>query len=188
MLEQSFHSVGLNQLLASVNVPKGSFYHYFKSKEELGVELVRQFAANDNAQRRKILTDQSLEENPIQRLFVLWASVIDKLQESGGKCPCLLQKLGNEVANYSDAMREELAKGFRDAIGIFQLPLDEAVEKGLLPAEMDTAAEASFIIDFWAGAHQRAIISRDPQPLLDALELFRARLLTHPKLDPTPAR
>ena len=39
MLERSFHSVGLNQILASVKVPKGSFYHYFESKEQFGVEI-----------------------------------------------------------------------------------------------------------------------------------------------------
>ena len=35
MLEKSFHSVGLNEILTTVNVPKGSFYHHFASRSSL---------------------------------------------------------------------------------------------------------------------------------------------------------
>ncbi len=176
MLEESFHSVGLNQILSAVKVPKGSFYHYFRSKEELGVEMIRYFSQADNGMRRRMLLGAATEENPIQRLLIVFNFAIGKFQESGGKCPCLLQKLAAEVSNFSDAMREELAKGFSDAIEIFKMTLDEAVEKKLLPENFDTAAEAQFILDHWAGSQQRAIISRNAQPLKDSVEIFRDRL------------
>ena len=57
MLERSFHSVGLNQILSAVKVPKGSFYHYFKSKEEFGVEMLTHYASTSNAYRRKMLLE-----------------------------------------------------------------------------------------------------------------------------------
>ena len=49
MLEKSFHSVGLTEILEAVKVPKGSFYHHFKSKEQFGVEMLKRYVANASA-------------------------------------------------------------------------------------------------------------------------------------------
>ena len=37
---RGFTAAGLTELLSVANVPKGSFYHYFKSKEDYGVALL----------------------------------------------------------------------------------------------------------------------------------------------------
>ena len=49
MLEKSFHSVGLTEILEAVKVPKGSFYHHFKSKEQFGVEMLKHYVADATA-------------------------------------------------------------------------------------------------------------------------------------------
>ncbi|MDF1741338.1 MAG: TetR/AcrR family transcriptional regulator [Verrucomicrobiales bacterium] len=176
ILEESFHSVGINQILTAVGVPKGSFYHYFPSKEAFGTEMIRHYASRENQQRRRILRNSDPEKNPIQRLLTFFESSIVRIRESGGKCPCLMQKLATEVSNFSDAMREELSKGFADLIEIFKETLDEAVAENLLPADLDTEAEATFIMDLWAGAQQRTIITRTAAPTQRAVEVFRERL------------
>ena len=176
MLERSFHSVGLNQLLSAVNVPKGSFYHYFKSKEDFGVEVLRHYSQNANAERRQILGNRELSANPAERLLFLFTSGIESIEAGGCKCSCLLQKVAIEIANSSEAMRNQLAKGFNDMIGLFQEALDEAVADGFLPADLDTKSEAAFILDLWAGAQQRAAIIRDTDPLQRAVAVFRQRL------------
>ena len=43
MSGKGFTAVGLNELLLAAGVPKGSFYHYFKSKEAFGEELLRTY-------------------------------------------------------------------------------------------------------------------------------------------------
>ncbi len=178
MLERSFHSVGLNQILSAVNVPKGSFYHYFKSKEQFGVEMLRHYAKGANAQRWQMLLNSDIEADPVERILTMFNSVIGKIQESGGKCPCLLQKLATEVSNFSDPMREELAIGFSEGINIVKQALDEAVAMGRLPEGLNTQSEAEFIMDLWAGAQQRASIFRTVEPLRHAVEVFRNRLET----------
>ncbi|MEC5127455.1 TetR/AcrR family transcriptional regulator [Verrucomicrobiales bacterium BCK34] len=176
ILEESFHSVGINQILSAVGVPKGSFYHYFASKEEFGAEMIRHHVSRENGRRSRILLNSDIENNPIQRLLTFFETTIGRIHESGGKCPCLMQKLAAEVSNFSDTMREELGKGFAGVIRIFKELLDEAVAKNLLPADLDTEAEATFIMDLWAGAQQRTIITRTTDPTRRAVEIFRKRL------------
>ena len=176
MLERSFHSVGLNQILAAVKVPKGSFYHYFASKEQFGVEMLRHYAHGSSEYKRRVLLDAEIETNPLQRLFAFFNSMIGKIQENGGKCPCLIQKLASEVADFSEPMRVELAESFADSIEILKQLLDEAVAGGHLPSDFETAEEAALIQDLWFGALQRATIYRKIEPLRQAAKQIEERL------------
>lgn len=46
ILGKSFSAVGLAEILNTAGVPKGSFYHYFRSKEQFGVELLQRYFDN----------------------------------------------------------------------------------------------------------------------------------------------
>ncbi|WPJ96542.1 TetR/AcrR family transcriptional regulator [Coraliomargarita algicola] len=176
MLERSFHSVGLNQLLSAVNVPKGSFYHYFKSKEQFGVEVLRHYSKQANSKRHQILANLEISENPVERLVFMLNAGIEDIHDGGCKCPCLLQKVAIEVVNTSESMREALADGFGEMIAIFKEVVDEAVSKQYLSQELNTESEAQFILDLWAGAQQRTAIIRDVAPLRHAVAIIRERL------------
>jgi len=43
MIQKGYTAVGLSELLATAGVPKGSFYHYFRSKEEFGQALLEEY-------------------------------------------------------------------------------------------------------------------------------------------------
>ena len=45
-MQRGFTRMGLSELLKTAEVPKGSFYHYFRSKEAFGVAMLeRHYAA-----------------------------------------------------------------------------------------------------------------------------------------------
>ena len=46
IVNNGFNGVGLSQLLKEAEVPKGSFYHYFKSKEQFGEALIQHYFEN----------------------------------------------------------------------------------------------------------------------------------------------
>ena len=66
IIGKSYNAVGLKEILAAAGVPKGSFYHFFKSKEDFCVAVVEQFADQTVARMRTILRDASY--SPLQRL------------------------------------------------------------------------------------------------------------------------
>jgi TetR/AcrR family transcriptional repressor of nem operon len=178
MLEKGFHSVGLKQILDAVKVPKGSFYYYFSSKEQFGVEMLKHYLARTNAQKRTLLLIREQEANPVQRLFTYLDGGVEFMKELDGKFPCLILKLASEVTDLSEAMQRELANGFEEWIIIFQQVLDEAVDKKMLPANLDTRSEAELIQDLWAGATQRAVINRSAEPVRLAAERIKYRINT----------
>ncbi len=81
IVDKSFHAVGLNEILADAGVPKGSFYHYFKSKEMFGVAIVEQFSAMSAEELRLTLGDQS--QSPLSRLRHWIVSTQEGLSANG---------------------------------------------------------------------------------------------------------
>ena len=43
MLEKGYTNTGIQEVLLKAGVPKGSFYHYFASKEEFALAIIESF-------------------------------------------------------------------------------------------------------------------------------------------------
>src|SRR5215207_526043 len=154
MLQKSFHSVGLNEILSAVKVPKGSFYHYFQSKEQFGVELLKHYVADASAYKRRALLSTELVEDPYERLMTYLDLNIAKLFEKSCKCSCLVLKLASEVATFSDDMRAVLAGGMSEWRGFMEKLLIEGQQKGVIRSDLDATATAAVLQDLWMGASQ----------------------------------
>jgi TetR/AcrR family transcriptional repressor of nem operon len=165
MLQKSFHSVGLNEILSAVKVPKGSFYHYFQSKEQFGVELLRHYVREASAHKRRLLLSSETEPNPLLRLNAYFDMSSGQMFENGCRCSCLLLKLAAEVATFSDSMREVLAEGSREWRGFFQELVREGQEKGVMRQDADPEVAGALIQDLWVGAMHRTQIERNLSPL-----------------------
>lgn len=79
IIGKSYNAVGLNEILAAAGVPKGSFYHFFKSKEDFGVAVVEYFAAKAAAHLRTMLCDP--RQPPLGRLRHWFESSRDGLAQ-----------------------------------------------------------------------------------------------------------
>jgi TetR/AcrR family transcriptional repressor of nem operon len=165
MLQKSFHSVGLNEILSAVKVPKGSFYHYFQSKEQFGVELLKHYVADASAFKRRALLTSELSENPAERLAAYFDLCIANLMGNNCQCSCLVAKLASEVATFSDDMRAVLAEGMREWRGFMEKLLIEGQEKGVFRKDLNAHATAALIQDLWMGANQRTQVERSVAPL-----------------------
>lgn len=55
---KSFHGCGLVEILKRASVPKGSFYHHFQSKEDLGVAVIERAAEAHVRLMQKHLSDR----------------------------------------------------------------------------------------------------------------------------------
>jgi TetR/AcrR family transcriptional repressor of nem operon len=177
MLEKSFHSVGLNEILKAVKVPKGSFYHYFDSKEQFGVEMLKHYVADASAYKRRLFLSSDTESNPRRRLLTYLESSIAKFLEYEGKCPCLVVKLASEVASFSESMREVLAEGHKESASITEALIREGIENGAIQGRRDPVFTASVIEALWTGAMQHAMLSRNAEALRNAQQFIADDLI-----------
>jgi TetR/AcrR family transcriptional repressor of nem operon len=179
MLAKSFHSVGLNEILSAVKVPKGSFYYYFASKEQFGVELIRHYVGEHTACLRKFLSDK--EVSGLDRFTSLWGFAIGKMTEcscTGGAC--LVAKLSMEVASFSEPMREALAAGLKNWRALYEQTVRDGQADGSIRAEVDAAMAAAVMQDLWQGAMQRTQVEKSAMPLRVAAQFLRGYLSARP--------
>ncbi len=176
MLAKSFHSVGLNEILSAVKVPKGSFYHYFTSKEQFGVELIRHYVTEATAFKKRLLLTGDLDPNPLERLTAYYNGAIAQMLENQCLPACLVIKLSSEVSNMSDDMRAVLAEGMAEWRGIFEAVVREGQSKGVMRGDIEPAVAGSVLHDYWLGAMQRMMVQRNVESLRTAAGFIRQYL------------
>ncbi len=176
MLENSFHSVGLKQILDTVKVPKGSFYHYFKSKEQFGVEMLKQYMDDATLEKRRMFISEDKTVDPLQNLFTALQEMLNSIQSDIDKFPCLALKLAAEVSDLSEGMRKELESGFSEWIAIFVEMFENAKSQKLLPGDFNSEMEAQFLHDLLSGATHRAVINRSSKPIECAVTIIKSRI------------
>lgn len=177
LASKGFSAVGLNEILSGARVPKGSFYHYFASKEEFGEALLQQYFAGYLARTEAILV--SSPGNPGQRLLNFCQHWRSCYVDGDVHDQCLVVKLGAEVSDLSDAMRTILRDGTDRIIGLLAACLEQGRRDGSLPEVEAPAVTAASLYQLWLGATLLSKFTRDSAPLDGALEATR-RLLRLP--------
>ena len=161
---KGFVGVGLAEILAVAGVPKGSFYHYFSSKERFGEALLTRYTATYLEQLDRLLrADGTPARTRLMRYWSHWnlsqcdsagsAALDCSAHDSSGKC--LIVKLSAEVSDISETMRLALRDG----------------------TEHDTALT---LYELWLGASLLAKLRRDASALDHALRSTERLLGTPP--------
>lgn len=111
---RGFTAVGLSEILLSTNVPKGSFYHYFNSKEAFGEALLESYFSDYMVQLETLLNRPSV--SAAQRLLAYWATWIETQSACYPEGKCLAVKLAAEVSDLSEPMRMVVQDGMEGVI------------------------------------------------------------------------
>lgn len=167
VLRKGFSGVGIQEILTACGVPKGSFYHYFPSKEAFGCALLQQYA-DDYAQRMQALLAQA-PDNGRDRLMRYWSAWLDDPEHGAWVQECLVVKLAAEVADLSEDMREVLDAGVQRLLARLAGLIDAGRADGSLPAGAPALAVARLLYQMWLGAALLAKLSRHDAPLRQAL-------------------
>ncbi|WP_428242341.1 TetR/AcrR family transcriptional regulator [Gynuella sp.] len=174
---KGFSAVGLNEVLKAAAVPKGSFYHYFASKEAFGVAMLEDYFEQYLITMEQILTRKDYPA--IDNLMLYWQNWLETQggQEACGT-RCLVVKLAAEVSDLSSAMRAVLHQGTQNIIARLAEAMVRGITEGSLKLAPDTAsATATTLYQLWLGASLMAKITHSSDPLHSAFETTRGMLI-----------
>ncbi|GAA1619189.1 TetR/AcrR family transcriptional regulator [Actinoplanes couchii] len=171
---KGYAAVGINEVLSSVGVPKGSFYHYFSSKDAFGEAVIERYFEQYLAEMDEILTNADQDgASKILAYFASWQA-----SQSFGDCEgkCLAVKLGAEVADMSEPMRLALRTGTTQITDRLENAIRGAAADGSSPFTGDARTTAEALYQLWLGASVMAKIQRSLAPL-DAATTVTRQLL-----------
>lgn len=171
---KGYSAVGLNEILKLADLPKGSFYYYFKSKDAFGEAMLQNYFEEYLVSMDKIINVSSLTmAERLINYFEYWL----KSQESfncQGKC--LAVKLAAEVADLSESMRLALKLGTTEIIDRLNSVIARGIEDGSLAIDDDSNMLAQTLYQMWLGASLMAKINRSISPINNAMETTKKML------------
>ncbi|PXW95439.1 TetR family transcriptional regulator [Sphaerotilus hippei] len=177
MASKGFSGVGINEILTTASVPKGSFYHYFASKDAFGQALLTTYFDQYLAEMDRTLGRTG--SSNAQRLLAYFGDWRDGQSHQDCQGKCLAVKLGAEVADLSETMRTAMQLGTSGIVARLARAIQAGQADRSLTVDADPAELAESLYQLWMGASVLAKVARNAQPFDVAMATTR-RLLQLP--------
>jgi len=172
LTEKGYTASGLDEILRRAEVPKGSFYHYFESKDAFGLELIARYADYFARKLERFLTDET--RPPLQRLRDFVADAGEGMARHAFRRGCLIGNLGQETSALPGRFRERIVEVFADWQRPVERCLRSAQEAGEIAPGVDCGRLSAVFWIGWEGAVLRARLERRREPLEAFSEFFIA--------------
>ncbi len=160
---RSYSQVGVNELCQHAEVKKGSFYHFFPSKQDLTLAALDRFIEIFNNEFSEAARDSRLPAvDRIQQVFeMMYHHQCDTVAATGHVWGCPAGNLAVELSTQDEPIRQKVQQVFEVMAGRIEQLLQEAVRAGELP-EMDTAVTAQALVAYIEGVLLIAKTWNDP--------------------------
>jgi TetR/AcrR family transcriptional repressor of nem operon len=179
MAVKGYSAVGLNEILAEAGVPKGSFYHYFGSKDAFGQSMLDNYFEDYLADLDVTLQQPGM--SMAQRLLKYWQGWQDTQSFFDCQGKCLAVKMAAEVADLSEAMRLSIKQGTSAIVARLAAAVEAGVAEGSIRIEGSAEDTARTLYQLWLGSSIMVKISRERRP-------FEAATVTTRQLLHLPAQ
>lgn len=161
MTAKGYTAVGLAEVVAAAGVPKGSFYYYFKSKEEFGQALLENYFSAYLVEVDALLSGPG---TPVERLMAYFQSWSPPQGVDLPVNRCLVVKLGAEVCDLSEGMRLVLRQGTDTVIGRIAQCIAQGQAEGAIAATTPAPVLAASLYQLWLGASLLGKVGRHCAP------------------------
>jgi len=160
---KGFHHTGIQEILDRAGVPKGSFYNYFKSKEDFGIQVIDFYVEQFSLLIKKFLEDDAL--TPFEKIQGILGWFIEFFKSRDYAYGCPIGNLSQEMGDLSPEFRIKLKQAIDSMVKIYAALLSEAQKAGELSGDLDVQDIAGFIVSSWQGALLRMKIEKSSGPL-----------------------
>lgn len=167
MVSKGFSSVGLSEILKSAGVPKGSFYHYFKSKEQFGEVVIQNYFDSYFKHLNNLISTNN--GTGYEDLMLYWKRWWETQSPENDENKCLVVKLSAEVSDLSEAMRTALKKGTLAVISWLSGGIERGIRDGSIP-EVDCIEIAEVLYSMWLGASLLSKLNHNDKALAQAFK------------------
>jgi TetR/AcrR family transcriptional repressor of nem operon len=170
VLSRGFNATGVEAILKQANIPKGSFYNFFSSKEEFALAIIDQYVAEKSELFYPIISDESTP--PLERVKRCFETLLVAFDANNCSKGCLLGNLGQEMSDQFENIRQRLEQSLQGwTIGLSGLLL-QAQKEHTIHEDIDAEMLAENLIASFQGALLRSKVKKSPEPLRNFIHLY----------------
>lgn len=164
MTRRGYHGTGVQEIVQAAGIPKGSFYHYFASKEDFALQALA-FTYQPRLQRyAEALRNPAL--SPRARILGYYGDLLQHFsQQERLEYHCFIGSLSFEMNELLPAIGAQVEAILQESALILQDCLEQAQAAGELAADEDCANLAAFIANAWQGVLTRLKVGSQTRPV-----------------------
>lgn len=170
LMQQGYHGTGLKEILDAVQIPKGSFYNYFPSKESFAAEVIQHYIQPFLDQLQRHLNTPDTDALTALRNY--FNELIDELEAAQFKGGCLLGNLMGEIGDTSDLCQQSLRLAVDKYQRLLAMALKTAQTEGTIRLDKSADEMADLLLNTWQGALLRMKIEQSSAPLKQCCEVL----------------
>lgn len=168
LMEKGYHGTGLKEILDTVQIPKGSFYTYFDSKEQFAAEVVSHYIEPYIERLSAKLQEPDLDGLTALRQY--YSQLIADVINADFKGGCLLGNLMGEIGDTSSLCRQAMLEAIQRYCALQESALLRAQQQGRVRTDKTAAEMADLLFNAWQGALLRMKVMHSEAPLLACLD------------------
>lgn len=163
LTERGFNTVGIDMILKRVGVPKGSFYHYFRNKDDFGLQVIERYDQYFCAKLRRCLASHPLE--PFKGVEAFVTEAIEGMEKYRFSRGCLIGNFGQEMPILSESFKYPLAQCLKNWSSMLAQNLEQAKVLNKIGQSVDCLQQAEFFWIGWEGAILTAKVMQSSEPM-----------------------
>jgi TetR/AcrR family transcriptional regulator, transcriptional repressor for nem operon len=176
MHQNGYNATGLTDILKAADVPKGSFYHHFGSKEDFAAAALERYGMRAR-EHAAVLNDTTIP--PLKRLRRYFSDLMKIYGQKGAIPGCMMGRFSLEIAEESPQLRKRISASFDRWQHTIATVIGQAVAEKELPADTDPESLAGFVLNSWEGALLRSQAEKSNAPLETFMHFVFDALLTN---------
>ena len=169
-IDQGFHGTGIQEVVDQVGISKGSFYNYFKSKEEFGAQTIIHYSENFKGFLQTIVNTSKIDATRALNQF--FDNLIELFNGKDCKEGCLLGNFAAEISDNSKIGRETMSTCIKEWEDLIKELIIRGQEQGHIRKNLHPEDLANFFLNFLEGSILRMKIEGSTEPLEQMREIF----------------
>ena len=154
MHQNGYNATGLSDILKAADMPKGSFYHHFSSKEDFAAAALARYVAHEGEHAASVLNDSRTP--PLKRLKRYFTDLVKTYGQQTEIPGCMLGRFSLEMAAESPQLRKQISASFAGWQHKIAAVVQQAAEQKDLPGDTESESLAGFLLNSWEGAMLRS--------------------------------
>ncbi|MCF2571115.1 TetR/AcrR family transcriptional regulator [Brevibacterium sp. UCMA 11754] len=176
--QNGFNGTSIDGVLAAAEVPKGSFYHHFGSKDGFAKALVGRYVSHQASMLDDWLAKDGL--STAEKIVGHFMSMVDRFIGTGHQRACLVGKLSSEVSSTSELFRQQLSAALNEMKCDIVVALEAGQANGDVRQDRSSSDIADGIMALIQGAFVVALSTHDDHSLTAVGETI-ASIIEPPK-------
>ena len=171
LTQNGFLATGVDAIVKNANVPKGSFYYYFKSKEDYAQTVLNAYDSFFEHKLKKHLHESSC--TPMVRLENFINDACEGIKKYNFTRGCLVGNMMQESPELPQSFIKVLQNILESWQALVAACLSDALSSGEISSNMNNTQLAAIFWSGWEGAVMRSKLYCYTEPVYDFWSYFK---------------